>query len=407
MTQSAASADAVATAASTDGREARRPLDGITVVEIGTSVAAPYACLVLADLGARIVKVENPDGGDYARGWGPPFWGDTSSTFVALNRGKQSVTLDLASPDGNAALRALIVDEADVVVQNLRPGLLEKFGFDVDALRREKPSLIWCDIGAFGTRGPLREKPGYDPLAQATAGIMSVTGEPARPPVRVGVSLVDMGSGMWSVIGVLAQLLERERTGAGGRIQTSLFETALAWMTIPLANYEASGEVLPPQGSGTQQIVPYQAFRARDAWLMIAAGNDNLFRKLCRVLDRPDLAENDVYATNAGRVRSRDALIATLQQTIATFDAQPLAERLDAAGVPNAPLLGVEDVPTHPQTVALQMRAPCDGDTLPLMGIPLSFDGLRPRSTARSPSLGEHNATWIDQDAIRESTHED
>jgi len=385
---------------------ARRPLDGITVVEIGTSVAAPYAGLVLADLGARVVKIENPDGGDYARGWGPPFWDDTSSTFAALNRGKESVTLDLSDVRGRAALRAMIVGDADVVVQNLRPGLLEKFGFDVGALRREKPSLIWCDIGAFGSRGPLHEKPGYDPLAQATAGIMSVTGEPERPPVRVGVSLVDMGSGMWSVIGVLAQLLGRERTGDGGRIETSLFETALAWMTIPLANYDASGDVPSPQGSGTQQIVPYQAFRAADAWLMIAAGNDNLFSKLCRVLERPDLADDDAYATNAGRVRHRERLIATLQDTVATFDAGHLAARLDEAGVPNAPLLGVADVPAHPQTVALKMHTPCEGDSLPLMGIPLSFDGVRPRAPARWPSLGGHNERWLRTPTADQETDE-
>lgn len=227
-----------------------KPLEGITVVELGHSVAAPYAGMILADLGARVVKIENPAGGDYARGWGPPFWKNSASAYLSLNRGKEGVAIDFFSEEDAQALVRFIVEEADAVIQNLRPGILEQFDLTADALRRRKPSLIWCDIGAFGSVGPLAAKPGYDPLAQASTGIMSVTGEGGgRPPVRVGVSLIDMGSGMWSVIGLLASLLSRAKTGEGSHVMTSLYETGLAWMTMPLAGIPLKFDGIRPRNN--------------------------------------------------------------------------------------------------------------------------------------------------------------
>ena len=371
-----------------------KPLEGITAVELGHSVAAPYAGLILADLGARVIKVENPNGGDYARGWGPPFWKDTASSFLCLNRGKDGITVDFSREEDARALKRLIVDEADAVIQNLRPGILERFDLTAADLRAEKPSLIWCDIGAFGDRGPLAAKPGYDPLAQATTGIMSVTGEGDRPPVRVGVSLIDMGSGMWTVIGLLASLFERTATGEGTHVATSLYETGLAWMTVPLASYGASGKVGRPYGSGIQEIVPYQAFQTADGWLMIAAGNDNLFRKLCKAIGLDQLAELPEFATNPARVMNRGSLIPQIAAAVAGYTVEALSSALDAAGVPNSPLLTVDQVATHPQTEALGMLAACANDELALAGIPLSFGGVRPRSTGRAPGLGEHNTQW-------------
>ncbi|MBE0624047.1 MAG: CoA transferase [Burkholderiales bacterium] len=371
-----------------------RPLAGITVVELGHSVAAPYAGLILADLGARVIKVENPNGGDYARGWGPPFWKDTASSFLCLNRGKDGITVDFAREEEARALKRLIIEEADAVIQNLRPGILERFDLTVTSLRAQKPALIWCDIGAFGDSGPLSAKPGYDPLAQAASGIMSVTGEGDRPPVRVGVSLIDMGSGMWTVIGLLASLLERAATGQGAHVSTSLYETGLAWMTVPLAAYGASGKVGRPYGSGIAEIVPYQAFHASDGWLMIAAGNDNLFRKLCRALELVGLAEAPEYATNPARVVNRDSLLPRIAAAVAKHTVDALSRMLDEAGVPNSPLLTVDQVANHQQTDALGMLAACAGDELKLAGIPLSFGAERPRSTRGAPGLGEHNSQW-------------
>src|ERR1017187_1126291 len=371
-----------------------KPLEGITVVELGHSAAAPYAGLILADLGARVIKVENPNGGDYARGWGPPFWKDTASSFLCLNRGKDGITVDFSREEDARALKRLIVDEADAVIQNLRPGILERFDLTAANLRAEKPSLIWCDIGAFGDRGPLAAKPAYAPLARATTGSMSVTGEGDRPPVRVGVSLIDMGSGMWTVIGLLASLFERTATGEGTHVATSLYETGLAWMTVPLASYGASGKVGRPYGSGIQEIVPYQAFQTADGWLMIAAGNDNLFRKLCKAIGLDQLAELPEFATNPARVMNRGSLIPQIAAAVAGYTVEALSGALDAAGVPNSPLLTVDQVATHPQTEALGMLAACANDELALAGIPLSFGGVRPRSTGRAPGLGEHNTQW-------------
>jgi crotonobetainyl-CoA:carnitine CoA-transferase CaiB-like acyl-CoA transferase len=303
------------------------------------------------------------------------------------------VTVDFSREDDVAALKTLIVQKADAVIQNLWPGLLERFGLTSEVLRSEKPSLIWCDIGAFGATGPLANKPGYDPLAQASTGIMSVTGEGGdRPPVRVGVSLIDIGSGMWAVIGMLAALLARNTTGEGATISTSLYETGLAWMTVPLAGYAACGEVRRPYGSGTAEIVPYQAFQTVDGWLMIAAGNDNLYRKLCSALSMPALAQNPDFATNAMRVVNRGRLIPQIAATVRLHGTDALGEILDAAGVPNAPLFTVDQVVRHPQTRALDMTVRCGANGIDLVGAPLAFDGKRPRARTGAPKLDEHNA---------------
>lgn len=367
------------------------PLAGLTILELGHSVAGPYAGLILAELGARVIKVENPETGDYARGWGPPFLDDDATAFHALNRGKESVTLDFSDPEQLGLLRRLIA-RADAVIQNLRPGLLGKFGIDVAEVRAEHPELIWCDIGAFGKSGPLAAKPGYDPLAQASSGIMSVTGEADRPPVRVGVSLVDMGSGMWTVIGLLAALVERQKTGQGAHVSTSLFETGLAWMTIPLAAHAVSGEVRKPHGSGLAEIVPYQAFEAADGQVMIAAGNDRLFARLCEAI--PGLAglgADERFRQNRGRVMLRDELIPQIEAAIGRLRVAEVAALLDAAQVPNCPLLRVDQVWTHPQTEAVGILTPA-GDHR-WVGLPFSIDDHRPSSGGVAPRLGAQDQT--------------
>lgn len=367
------------------------PLAGLTVLELGHSVAGPYAGLILAELGARVIKVENPETGDYARGWGPPFLDDDATAFHALNRGKESVTLDFSDPEQLGLLRRLIA-RADAVIQNLRPGLLAKFGIDVAEVRAEHPELIWCDIGAFGKSGPLAAKPGYDPLAQASSGIMSVTGEADRPPVRVGVSLVDMGSGMWTVIGLLAALVERQKTGQGAHVATSLFETGLAWMTIPLAAHAVSGEVRKPHGSGLAEIVPYQAFEAADGQVMIAAGNDRLFARLCEAI--PGLAglgADERFRQNRGRVMLRDELIPQIEAAIGRLRVAEVAALLDAAQVPNCPLLRVDQVWTHPQTEAVGILTRA-GDHR-WVGLPFSIDDHRPSSGGVAPRLGAQDQT--------------
>lgn len=356
-------------------------------VELGHSVAAPFAGQALADLGATVVKVENPSGGDDARQWGPPFWHGASATFQSLNRNKLSVAIDIKNPAEQKRLRGLMA-QADVVLQNMRPGMVEKFGLDAETLRRENPALVYCNLGAFGSVGPLRERTGYDPLMQAFAGIMSVTGEPERPPVRVGPSIIDIGAGLWCVIGILAALLRRRETGEGCTIDASLYETALAWMTVPIANSLASGREPGRSGSETPMLAPYKAYKAQDRYIIIAAGNDNLFRRLCATIGRPEWAEDPRFRTNPDRVTNRVALNGLLDEVIGTAPAAHWVEKLDEAGVPCAPLQTVSEVLNHPQTKALGMVTPTPDGAMQLVAMPLRFDGKRPPVRRAPPALG-------------------
>ncbi len=368
-----------------------RPLSGITVLEIGHSIAAPFAGMTLGELGAEVVKLESPGTGDYCRDWGPPFWDGASATFQAMNRAKRGITVDFKDAAQVAKLRRFIADQVDVVIQNLKFGALDKFGLSGSTLTAEKPSLVYCNLGAFGAEGPLRDRPGYDPLMQAHGGLMSLMGEDGRPPVRVGVSIVDLSTGMWAVIGILAALQERARTGKGGVVDTSLYESALNWMGIPIAMYLCNGQMPRREGSGTAQIVPYQAFRTSDGWMMVLAGNDNLFRRLCDALGCPELAADERFRTNGKRVVNRAALISILQEILAGRSTASWRAALDAVGVPNGPIHTVDQVIDDPQTAALEIIQASPDGVLKLVGMPLSFDGARPPFERRAPALGEHN----------------
>jgi crotonobetainyl-CoA:carnitine CoA-transferase CaiB-like acyl-CoA transferase len=377
------------------------PLSGLVVIEIGQSIAAPYAGMILGELGAEVIKVENPRTGDAARGWGPPFAENAATCFHAVNRGKRGIAVDLADPAEVARLKGLILDRADVLIHNLKFGALDRCGLSAAALLEEKPGLVYCNLGAFGAVGPLRDRPGYDPLMQAYGGLMSLMGEDGRPPVRVAVSIVDLATGMWSVIGILAALDERRRTGSGGVVDTSLYETALAWMTIPIAAHLVNREIPARQGSGVDMIVPYQAFAAADGAIMVAAGNDNLFRRLCAAIGRPELAEDPRFRANKDRVVNRQTLVPILEQMFAAEPIAAWAARLDLAGIPNGPMQTIDQVVADAQTAALGMiqslSASSGNRPLSLVGLPLSFDGVRPPFVKSAPTLGEDNAETIDR----------
>jgi crotonobetainyl-CoA:carnitine CoA-transferase CaiB-like acyl-CoA transferase len=373
-----------------------RPLSGIVVIEIGHSVAAPYAGMILGELGAEVIKVENPKGGDACRGWGPPFTDGTATAFYAFNRAKRGVTIDLADPAQVADLRALIRDRADVLIHNLKSGALDRYGLSAGALLAEKAELVYCNVGAFGSVGPLRDRPGYDPMMQAYGGLMSLLGEDGRPPVRVSVSIIDIATGMWSVIGILAALQERQHTGRGGVVDTSLYETTLAWLSLPLSAYLANGEIPTRHGSGIEQIVPYQAFEAADGFMMVAAGNDNLFRRLCSALARPGLAEDARFRTNPDRVVHRRELVPILSDVFKAEAIAVWAQRLDAAGIPYAPIQTLDQVVQDAQTAALGIIQNWPGTPpLSLVGLPLSFDGARPPFAKPAPRLGEDNSELL------------
>ncbi len=369
------------------------PLDGVRVLDLTSSVAGPYCTLILAALGADVVKVERPDGGDDTRGWGPPFWDGESAAFLAMNAGKRSLALDLKDPDGLAVALKLAA-ASDVVIQNLRPGQVERLGLGFEDVAAVSPRVIYCSIGAFGKNGPLSAEPGYDPLMQAAGGIMSVTGEEGRPPVRAGVSLIDQGTGMWAALAIVAALGAREDRPGPQLIDTSLYETAINWLPMQLAGYLASGRVPKRMGSGIAVIAPYEAFEADDGrWLMIAAGNDRLFRALCTAIDCPGLAEDPRFETNADRVTNRDALADLLAETVRARPAADWLARLRAAGVPAAPVQAIDELVDDPQTAALGLLEPVPHPTvedLRLVGLPLSFGDSRLRHRGAPPRLGEH-----------------
>jgi len=375
--------------------EASLPLAGIRVIELGSSVAAPYAGSILAELGAEVIKVEKPGKGDDARGWGPPFHEGVGTIFHALNRNKRSITVDLADDVQRAALRKLIVESADVLIQNMRPGHAEQLGLGAEALMAENPRLVHATIAAFGQTGPLAQRPGYDPLMQAFGGLMGVTGEPGRPPIRVGTSIIDMGSGMWVVIGVLAALNRRAETGKGGVVGTSLYETALGWMTYHVTTQSKTGEEPQPQGSGSAFITPYGAFRTADGRVLIAAGNDNLFRKTALALGHPEWPEDPRFRTNGDRVSNRPAIESLIEVALAAHGTDHWIAVLQDAGVPCAPIQTVAQVIANPQTEAIGIMRRSADDALAFVGLPLNFDGVRPNRNEPVPELGADTAAIL------------
>ena len=367
------------------------PLAGVRVVDVTTSYAGPYCTQVLASFGADVVKVE-PPAGDEARTWGPPFVDGESALFLAANAGKRSLALDLRR--GADVVRRL-AERADVFVQSLRPGLADELGLGADALRATNERLVYCAISSYGPAGPKRLLPGYDPLAQAAGGIISVTGEPGREPVRVGVSLIDQGTGCWAALAILGALLERESSGAGRTIDVSLYETALAYVAYHLLGYLGSGRVPTPQGTAFPSIAPYQVLRARDGGLMVAAGNDRHFRALCAAVGLPELADDARFATNPARVANRADLAAALEERLGQEDREIWLERLTASGVPAAPVATMADIATDPQTEALHIFQQLDGRTL--LGPPLNLDGERASHATPPPALGAHTREVLEE----------
>ena len=365
------------------------PLAGIVVVELGHSVAAPFAGQILGDLGADVIKIEKADGDD-ARKWGPPFWEGASAHFQPLNRNKKSAVRELRDPRQLAELKRLIVERADVVLQNLRPGQVNELGLDAGSLMADKPGLIYCNLGAFGSAGPLKDRPGYDPLMQAFSGIMSTTGEAERGPVRVGASIVDMGTGMWAVIGVLSALHTRHATGKGGVVDVSLFETAASYVSLFASQYQASGELPSRQGSGANGIVPYRAYATQDGELVVAAASDGLFRRLAQVLGHSEWIADARFETNPQRVEHQGVLYAMIEIEMAKRGNTEWIALLDAAGIPCAPVQNVAEMIAHEQTRALGLLQQVPDSAMKFIGLPVSFDGVRPALRSRPPRLGEH-----------------
>jgi crotonobetainyl-CoA:carnitine CoA-transferase CaiB-like acyl-CoA transferase len=389
------------------------PLEGVVVADLTQNVAGPFCAQILGDMGAEVVKVERPGRGDDARAWAPPWWGDESSAFMAFNRNKKSLALDLKHDAGLTVLRRLVA-RADVFIQSLRAGVVAELGLDFAGATALNPRLVYCSITAFGTQGPLADRPGYDPLMQAYGGLMSINGHPGAEPARVGTSIVDMGTGMWAALGIVAALRQRDATGRAVEVTTALFETALMWVSYHAMGYLASGAVPEPQGSGTAMIAPYQAFRVADGYVMIAAGSDALFARLAAALGAPGLARDLRFADNPSRVTHRAALVEAITALTAGRKAADLLDALRAAGVPSAPILRIDQVMAEPQTRESGMVVAAPHPRLPdyrSIGLPLRWDGARPAVRRVPPTLGEHDAdvlTWLGYtlDDIRALRHQ-
>jgi crotonobetainyl-CoA:carnitine CoA-transferase CaiB-like acyl-CoA transferase len=376
------------------------PLEGVVVADLTQNVAGPFCTQILGDMGADVIKVERPGSGDDARAWAPPYWGAESASFMSMNRNKRSLALDLKHPGGLEVLRRLVA-RADVFVQSLRAGVVAGLGLDFAGAVALNPKIVYCSVTAFGPRGPLAALPGYDPLMQAYGGLMSVNGHPGQEPARLGTSVIDMGTGMWAALGIVAALRERDRTGRAVEVTTALFETALMWVSYQTAGYWGSGEVPQPQGSGTAMIAPYQAFPTADGYAMVAAASDAIFRRLAQALGAPALADDPRFADNPSRVTNRDALVAELSGLTRALKTDALLETLRDAGVPCAPILTIDRVMEEPQTRASGMLIAAEHPRLPdyrAIGLPIQWDGRRPGVRRVPPLLGEHTAdvlTWL------------
>jgi len=364
-------------------------LSGIRVADFSRVLAGPLAAMLLADLGADVIKIERPETGDDTRGWGPPFVGGDAAYFLSLNRNKRSVALDLSTDEGRSAARRLAL-ASDVVVENFRPGLMERFGLDHATLTRDHPGLVYCSLTAFGEGDPAA-RPGYDIIVQALSGLMSFTGHPGGEPTKVGVALLDVICGLYACNAIQAALIGRGTTGRGARVTVSLFDASVAALVNQAANYLLGGLVPEPLGNAHPNIVPYQLFETADRPIILAAGNDRLFERTCEVVGHPELAADERFATNAARVRNRDALIPLLSAELAGRSAAEWLEALEAAAVPCAPVRKLDEVFASAEGAAAiqEIDDPARG-LLRLVADPIRVDGRVPPARFPPPRLGEH-----------------
>jgi crotonobetainyl-CoA:carnitine CoA-transferase CaiB-like acyl-CoA transferase len=379
-----------------------KPLAGIRVLELARILAGPWAGQTLADLGADVIKVERKGAGDDTRGWGPPFVeaADGSNLgaayFHAANRGKRSIEVDFESEEGRRIVRKLAA-KSDILIENFKVGGLAKFGLDYKSMAKDFPRLIYCSVTGFGQDGPYAARAGYDLMAQGMGGLMDITGMPDGPPVKVGGAVSDIFTGVYSVVGILAALAQRERTGKGAYVDTALVDSTVGILANQALNYLVSGKIPQRLGNAHANIVPYQEFPTADGHIIIATGNDNQYFKLCHVLGGPELAADPAYKDNVGRLKNRAELIAKLTVLTRRMKRDDLLAKLEEQKVPAGPINNVEQVFNDPQVKARGMKldlpsATAKGGTIPGVRTPIVIDGWRAASERPSPRLGEHSA---------------
>jgi crotonobetainyl-CoA:carnitine CoA-transferase CaiB-like acyl-CoA transferase len=377
------------------------PLDGLRVVDLSRVLAGPYCTMMLADLGADVVKIERPGEGDETRTWGPPYAGGEAAYFLSVNRSKRSVAVDLKHPEG----RALVLDlcaRADVVLENFRPGAAKRLGLDAPAVHGRNPAVVYCSITGFGKHGA-RERSGYDFVVQAESGLMAITGEPDGAPTKAGVAVVDVVTGLHAAVAIVAALRSRELTGRGEHIEVSLLDSAFSSLVNVAQNALVTGEEPGRFGNAHPSIAPYQPFRTSDGWIAVAAANDNLFVRLCEVLRRPELAEDERFRTNAARVRNRVELLEPLEGAFAGRPADAWVAELDAAGVPAGKIRGVLEALRAAAPATVRVEHPTAG-ALELVAPPFALESSPLREPVAPPLLGWHTRevlTELGLDAVR------
>jgi formyl-CoA transferase len=385
--------------------EAPLPLRGIRVLDVCQVMAGPFCCMLLGDLGADVIKIEPPEGDQARRAMGFKLKGDDSLGFLNMNRNKRSITLDLKSEAGRNVFFRL-AETADVIVENYRPGAMKKLGVDYEAARAVNPGIIYASISGFGQSGPWADRPGFDLIAQAASGIISVTGDPAGPPARAGVPVTDIGCSLFTVYAILAAYIGRQATGRGQHIDASLYEAGIAFSIWDISEYWGTGRVPHRLGTANRMAAPYEAVRAKDGYFVIGANNDRLWLRLCEVIARPDLAANPSYKTNADRLGNREALAADLEKTFLTQDREHWVSLLLKAGVPAGPISDYAEVFASDHARAREMKMtvahPVEG-AVPNIGFPVKLMGTPQQIRRPPPLLGEHNDEIFAELGIAES----
>ncbi|MFC4247422.1 CaiB/BaiF CoA transferase family protein [Natribaculum luteum] len=371
------------------------PLEGVTVLDASRVLVGPFCTMQLGDLGAEVIKVERPDGGDQTRAWHPPTYGDSdeSAYYVSVNRNKRSMTLDLSTDEGREVFRQLAA-EADVLVENFRVGKMEEWRLDFETLSADNPGLIYCSLSGYGEWGPHSDRPAYDIIMQAEGGLMSITGEEDGPPVRVGVAIADIGAGMYATQAILSALLYRELgDGTGQKIDVSLLDGQVAWMSYMASYYFATGDPPGRMGSKHPTIAPYQAVPTADGYVVVAVASEHIWPQFCAALEREDLVDDDRFATNADRVENRAELDAILESELSDRSTADVLERFDAHDVPASDVKDMEDVFENPQVRARGMHETVEhpsAGAIEMAGSPMHFSHTTTTVDQHPPELGEH-----------------
>ncbi|OFX34397.1 MAG: formyl-CoA transferase [Armatimonadetes bacterium RBG_16_67_12] len=369
------------------------PLNDLLILDLTRALAGPYCTLMLADMGARVIKIETPDGGDDTRGWGPPFIQGESSYFLGINRNKESLTLNLKHPEAQDVLRRLI-ERADALVENFRPGVMDRFGFGYDAVHAMNPRLIYASVSGFGQDGPYRERVAYDLILQGMGGLMGTTGEEGGPPIKVGVAVTDIAAGMFAAYGVAVALHARARTGRGQLVDASMLDSQVAWMTYQAGYYFATGQNPRRLGTAHPSLVPYQSFSTSDGYVNVAVGSEGIWSRFAAAVGAPHLAEDARFRTNADRVRHRDALIALLEPIFAGRSMAEWSAVLESAGVPAGPIYLLSDLFNDPQVRHRQMVVDVEhpkAGRIRQTGVPLKLSDTPGRIALPPPLLGQHS----------------